>query len=119
MTAEGTARGEPARSRAKGQQAELRAKIAELEHQLDDALLLKREVESQAETIRRLSVRVEQEYERAEVMTRHSDWADAEIAKLQKQLRILRSTPMYRAKVALSRALQSPSGGRGGARGSR
>jgi hypothetical protein len=79
-------------SRAKSPGEDLAAKVADLESRLEDALRLKREVETQAEIIRVLTQRVEEERELAEHMAH--------------QLGALRSKPTYRVKVAVHHAAQ-------------
>ncbi|HUY65990.1 MAG TPA: hypothetical protein VMV06_04175 [Acidimicrobiales bacterium] len=62
------------------------ARVADLECSLEDALRLKREVETQAEIIRVLTRRVEEEWHRAE--------------RKAHPLGVLRSKLIYRAKVS-------------------
>jgi|GEM_PF-5535083 len=76
---------------AKSPSADLVAKVADLEGRLEDALRLKREVETQAEIIRVLMRRIDEEQERAE--------------RMGHPLRALRFKWTYHAKVAVYRVI--------------
>jgi hypothetical protein len=78
---------------AKSSGADLEAKVADLENRLEDALRLKREVETQAEIIRVLTRRADDERRRAEQMAH--------------PLRTLRSKLIYHTKVAVYREIHS------------
>jgi hypothetical protein len=90
MMRDGPDGGQP-EARAKSPGADLAAKVADLESSLEDALRLKREVETQAEIIRVLTRRVEEERQRAEQMAH--------------PLGALRSKLIYHTKVALYRPI--------------
>jgi len=78
--------GRPLEGRANSTDEDLVARVADLESSLEDALRLKREVETQAEIIRVLTRRVEEESYRAQ--------------RKAHPIRGLRSKLMYRARVS-------------------
>jgi len=87
---DGPDRGQPD-APAKSPSADLVATVADLEERLEDALRLKREVETQAEIISVLMRRIEEEQERAE--------------RMGHPLRALRFKWTYHAKVAVYRVI--------------
>jgi len=79
--------------RAKSSGADLEAKVADLESRLEDALRLKREVETQAEIIRVLTRRIDEERQSSEQRAH--------------PLRAYRYKVIYHTKVAVYREIQS------------
>lgn len=95
--------------------ADLVAKVADLENRLEDALRLKREVETQAEIIRVLTRRIEEEQARADQMAhplrtfRHKQMYRTKVLlyRLRYWAKVLVYRQIYRVKVLVYRLVQS------------